>query len=866
MIISLTVQLYLLTKRVNIGTLHEQGSPIARRNSKICAFGAGRRRRVHVLRIHFRTRCDTGAYSALLASLFALLPITTSTYISLCIMPLAYTKPRTNRSCSDWSFSLRSYCTFDDSDDSDGTTQTSPSTSQPKLSEDAKLLASLDMSSRQDDAVYKPNPWSIAKVNAASRPAPVRNGEARGSKKADQEKPKKKPKGRIVDFLKKQADAAASSEPTGLKPGVPLPLPGRAGASSTHSQVQVSGSRDERAAMMAVVPKVVSMSSEALLSTPTRGFRASLSRPSSPLTAKGNALVLNKRPRFSDSPARSLTPSHTILGITQSRPSHAPLAHIPTEAAHIPAPPLAMDQNDASLSVTDLDPCENDSRAFYSSPPPLQKPSFTDFSGFANARGHGHTTHLSASTFASDTAPLRNYAAASFSPANRFSNEVPLEPYPQQQLPRSSHTASYMPFPDDRAFSSHQHSSPTHPTIARTPGSQNSIQTPRANRRAVFPALKSFSSPPAQLSVFARSAESRPSSAYVHQYKPRRAAAPQMPSEQFWQEEDVGWNDEQPVRGTSCSRDSMVPVLQDEYMQNRGEDMEYAATHEELSANVAASLPIPRVSQGSSARDRQPQEVPVIPQITKRTRPPRTPSPSPSPSPLPPPPSRRQTDAYTHSALADPITDPDAAWSTLPPKNKVKVPLGRASGRVKTSGKFRVPPSLVRALGTKKSDEEMREQAAAVKRRKVVLYRPPPRAPAAAQGPGTEVMVAKSSDDISSEQLSMETPAVTTAAEVEQMPEVGGQRADGGRKFATPRAPFDVAGVQMRYAGLRAGMKKRRHAASRVWDLLELPSCGVVYCDPIEGHVDLDRDRAYEIPVVSWPQSVRESSTGGISC
>jgi hypothetical protein len=36
---------------------------------------------------------------------------------------------------------------------------------------EALLLNDLDLSSRQETVVYKPNPWSIAKINAASRTA-----------------------------------------------------------------------------------------------------------------------------------------------------------------------------------------------------------------------------------------------------------------------------------------------------------------------------------------------------------------------------------------------------------------------------------------------------------------------------------------------------------------------------------------------------------------------------------------------------------------------------------------------------------------------------------------------------------------------
>lgn len=61
-----------------------------------------------------------------------------------------------------WSFDLRS-CHNDGSG-----TEGSPHTEHP-TSEDARLAKELDLSSRYDQAEFKPNPWSIAKVNAGSR-------------------------------------------------------------------------------------------------------------------------------------------------------------------------------------------------------------------------------------------------------------------------------------------------------------------------------------------------------------------------------------------------------------------------------------------------------------------------------------------------------------------------------------------------------------------------------------------------------------------------------------------------------------------------------------------------------------------------
>ena len=115
-----------------------------------------------------------------------------------------------------WSFDLRSYDNFCSS------SSPSPASSPPSLSTDAQLLKDIDLTSRNDEALYKPNPWSIAKINAASRPkSDVELGIPTGS--MTMEKKLKKPKGLIVDFLKKQAEGAKDTKARGLKPGLPLP-------------------------------------------------------------------------------------------------------------------------------------------------------------------------------------------------------------------------------------------------------------------------------------------------------------------------------------------------------------------------------------------------------------------------------------------------------------------------------------------------------------------------------------------------------------------------------------------------------------------------------------------------------------------
>ncbi|KAI0711538.1 hypothetical protein C8Q76DRAFT_797815 [Earliella scabrosa] len=84
-----------------------------------------------------------------------------------------------------WAFSLRGRSAFEDDSsssdsDDDGRNQDEKSeladqdvgNSDHTGSDDSRLLQELDLSSRTDAATYKPNPWSIARANAATRSKP----------------------------------------------------------------------------------------------------------------------------------------------------------------------------------------------------------------------------------------------------------------------------------------------------------------------------------------------------------------------------------------------------------------------------------------------------------------------------------------------------------------------------------------------------------------------------------------------------------------------------------------------------------------------------------------------------------------------
>ncbi|TFK49985.1 hypothetical protein OE88DRAFT_303092 [Heliocybe sulcata] len=121
-----------------------------------------------------------------------------------------------SRGSSDWSFNLRERAICLESDASD---EEEPE--RPAQTEDARLLKEMDLTTREDTAQYKANPWSIAKINAASRTA------RQGPETAIPALQKKEgPKGQIVDGFKKQAERAKTTKSNANDPSTnPSRLP-----------------------------------------------------------------------------------------------------------------------------------------------------------------------------------------------------------------------------------------------------------------------------------------------------------------------------------------------------------------------------------------------------------------------------------------------------------------------------------------------------------------------------------------------------------------------------------------------------------------------------------------------------------------
>lgn len=129
-------------------------------------------------------------------------------------------------SASVWSFNLRHGGVASDSDASDGEDGLSRAGT---LVGETELIKDLDLASREETVEYKPNPWTIAKINAASRqPAADDQHSNRTARKADV--PLWSSEGPIFDAFRKQAQKPVRSRPlvvfrakemsTGPSPGI----------------------------------------------------------------------------------------------------------------------------------------------------------------------------------------------------------------------------------------------------------------------------------------------------------------------------------------------------------------------------------------------------------------------------------------------------------------------------------------------------------------------------------------------------------------------------------------------------------------------------------------------------------------------
>ncbi|KAJ6503339.1 hypothetical protein C8R47DRAFT_1316580 [Mycena vitilis] len=291
-----------------------------------------------------------------------------------------------------WTFNLRSNQANQDPDSDDDDEPTTNS-----ISEETRLLQELDISHREETVVYKPNPFSIAKINAAAR-RPAASAPLvvhRPTKPAP-----KKPTGRIVDSFKKaekkSLNANPATRPTALEhppsanpippplPEPPYTAPSAADSIPRMDDPRVPGSSPKQTHVIVTnisnsAPRDVlphrADETNAHISTafpPSKSVSKKLRPPlpvsfSSPLRARPldprSATISNPAPRNQFSFSSPLRPtqfhSASVSNLSSAPKKHWPALEKPTNALvghHHSANPSAEITTDQNLQPTSLAP------------------------------------------------------------------------------------------------------------------------------------------------------------------------------------------------------------------------------------------------------------------------------------------------------------------------------------------------------------------------------------------------------------------------------------------------------------------------------------------------------------------------------
>ncbi|GBE84006.1 hypothetical protein SCP_0510650 [Sparassis crispa] len=254
-----------------------------------------------------------------------------------------------------WSFNLRAYdfSSGSDSDnDGDGTVAStnlsavahrSPHDQSSTVSDDAQLLRDIDLSSRTDSAAYKPNPWTIAKVNATSRKHHPVDFSAATCSRAPLAK--KKPRGKIVEAFEKQCarrtnvpsqHAQQLAIPRTLPPGeVFQPAVASPPSTSLSDRLPPSSARHRNvASQLSACSAVPTLRSSTFTDTRfNQSDQPIVLRSSVLYTQDASSMV----PQTPHTMTRSLAPVTPVSMFRSSAPSVSARKNIPISGAHTPS-------------------------------------------------------------------------------------------------------------------------------------------------------------------------------------------------------------------------------------------------------------------------------------------------------------------------------------------------------------------------------------------------------------------------------------------------------------------------------------------------------------------------------------------------
>ncbi|KAF7975103.1 hypothetical protein HWV62_10379 [Athelia sp. TMB] len=766
-----------------------------------------------------------------------------------------------NQASLGWSFNSRSRtAAYDsDSDDSDsGENNLKDGRALEQLSEDAQLLKDLDLSTRSETAEYKPNPFNIAKINAASRPRRESTSGDRSNPIGKPVKKKTAPHGRIVDSFKRQA-----SRPTNtlLKPDAPI------GVTNKHPSPL-------KTLIHPNATKIVSNPQVSRLKTPASSLNPTMASNYSGLPHNSTD------DRHTHSPIQStldsfVSPSAILRG-SDAHPFYTPrkceLSSLPRThlfSQSFSSPPAQAQRYRPEQSYAQSSPIQSTQRPFLFE---VQKRSYTNGPlpeiEYSGAYMHPITEH--SLPYVQNEASMREeedkYATHEIAhfPIGLSDTELGDEPqgFSLSGLDATSERSGFGTSSNIDLFS---YSSPaavaspvsTNPRrvapIAPQPlQASQSQQYPRQNKRFRSPLLSRGKpeSPAQQLYT-----ECPPSAHRRPEHTPRPAVEP-------------GSNCDVQV-GSAFIAQTCPNVLQ----QQREPEASTPTTH------LKRRCP-PGPSQSSS-----PAAFDIcVPSAPKKKRGLIT------SAPMRPPHTASTTnvrDAYSFEP------SPEELWSTLPTRKKPIVP--KKEFGMKASGKFRMPINLGSGKkGFGKSTEATGNETRIARR--VVTYLPPPQAkpevkplPKLIEQAGREEIVYTDSgtgeDETPSRCLADIAEATGTNSEhasqqlgsrLTRCPSKSPQHEDDTEFFESGSSPtlvehrssgsfeeetsMKLESIIERYPQTRAAMRKRRHLAYHFKDLLGLDSCGVdsIYrdsCAPEAIAAARDQEK-WEVPIVVWKGEV----------
>ncbi|KAH7912647.1 hypothetical protein BJ138DRAFT_757512 [Hygrophoropsis aurantiaca] len=664
-----------------------------------------------------------------------------------------------------WSFNYRTrgaHCP-----DSDGSEDSADDGNDcpPVLSEDSRFLQEMESSTNQETVEYKPNPWRIAKINAACRVAPSLASEESVSSKSDARPASKAPKGRIVDAFKKQAQRPVAPK----LPAQPKPKLKSLTISDPKSAViRRQGGPNPLAAMCSAIGNI------------TDSFK--------PLNPHPRSIARDPPhiPRVNVSNDTLSPAKHPPVQAVHPRQYEEPkVIQTPTNRAHIPGQAIRTEVQRFNPAISFSSPAKGLTPSHYardlsSQSSPL-RPTYHPSESTGQPISYLHSQ--------------RKNSVRCRQPGEHLNRGF--RPMLTPLLPSSSHPVRL----DD------SHVGPT--PHGASMGSLPSPQSPDDN---------TFAYNIASIST-----------------QPRNVADQRTPPV------NVGHSNAMPQWLASTIQQSILSP----YSQTPPIPTDHRVPETNHPLNMTQPSPMPR--NGMEAKRR------------RSPSPDTSPSPKPRPRKFPPHPPRTISPAFTQKSSAysfAPDENNDEAWSTLPSRKKSRtLQGGQRKATVKQSGGFRLPmPGLRMPVKNNSASRQPDTDLSTNKtKRRVITYLPPPMTTSS-----------EPDDDVFQDEIPADTNDVSRPVECSVIPEDtsvfdvdtlvalpdsdGITLVDDGEDTTID---CDLTDLVARYPDTKKLLKEQKRLRLQFLDLLDLPSCGIVWRDD-DNHL-LEQDMPPELQIVLWP-------------